>query len=139
LLATDPTVPATLWTTPLLPFEDVLREAALLDDRAFLEAVDFARPFEPEPARLARERFDAAADRAELGRFDTDDLLLAGLDLLLALLGRALDERFVESAMDDPPFRKLCRSLPGGQTGHAWQARCPTYHRSSLPRDQEPA
>jgi hypothetical protein len=117
LLAAEPTVSVTLWTTPLLPLDEALREPLLLDERLFFDAVLrdpllrepllFARLLEPAVVRLARERLDAAADRLELGRLDPDDLLPPALDVLL-LLERALDERFVESAME--PFLSSCRA-----------------------------
>jgi hypothetical protein len=124
LLAAEPTVSVTLWTTPL-PLDEALREPPL-DERPFLDAVLrdprlrepllFARLLVPEVVRLARERLDAAVDRLELGRFDPEDLVPPPLVLLL--LVRALDERCVVSAME-ATFPRLCRSLPGGPSRHA--------------------
>lgn len=128
LPATVPTEPATDWTTPLLPLEEVLRELPPLDERPFFEAVLrepllfarvlFARVLEPEAVRLERVRFDAAVERLELEeRFGADDplllrfgLLVLLLDLVLLLFERALDDERLEllSAMESHPFRGLC-------------------------------
>ncbi len=138
-----PTEPATDWTTPLLPLDELLRELPPLDERPFFEAVLrepllfarvlFARVLEPEAVRLERVRLDAAVERLELEeRFDADDpLLLLGLLvlglLLLLLFERVLDERVVLlSAMESHPFREVCTG------GYPLRDRC-THGASAGP------
>jgi hypothetical protein len=108
LLAAEPTVSVKLWTTPLLPPDDALRDPPPLDERRFFDPVPrdpplllFARLLEPAVVRLAPRRLDAAAGRLELERLDPDDLRSPPLDVLL-LFERALDERCAGSAME--PF-----------------------------------
>jgi hypothetical protein len=124
LLAAEPTVSVTLWTTPLPALDEALREPPPVDDRPFFDAVLrdlllllFARLLEPAVVRLARERLDVAADRLELGRFDPDVLAPPPLDVLL-VFERVLDERCVESAMGSF-LSRIVQALPAGQIAHA--------------------
>jgi hypothetical protein len=101
LLAVEPTVAATSWTTPLLRFEDrPFFDAVEREELVLREPPLFARPFELAVERLERVRLDAAAERLALVRFEVVDLPLLPFDVVLLRLAGALDERDLESAME---------------------------------------